>query len=261
MHAALYSAKTGLESHNANLANISNNLANVNTTGFKRGRVEFEDLFYQTLNQAGSQTTEETQSPSGITLGTGVKVAATKKIFSNGSQVQTGNPLDLAIDGQGFIQVTIPGNNEIGYTRAGNLQVNAEGQLVTSTGYVLQPPISIPQGSTAVSISSDGIVSVTEANGGTSEAGRIELANFINPAGLAPRGGNIFTETTASGQPQVGTPGADGLGRISQGSLEASNVNVVEELVDLIESQRAFEVTAKVVSGVDQMLQFVNQQI
>lgn len=262
MSGALWAAKTGLDAHHKHLAVISNNLANVNTTGFKRGRAEFESLVYQNLNQPGSQTSQDTTSPTGLMLGTGVKMVATKKIFTDGSTIQTNNDMDVAINGRGFLKVLMPGTGEFGYTRAGQLQLDPNGQMVTSSGYVLQPPITVPQGAQKISIGSDGVVSAMLAGSSTpSEIGNIELTDFINPAGLQPIGGNLYKETVASGQAQTGTPGSDGLGKITQGALEASNVNVVEDLVTMIEAQRAFEVTSKAVSTDEQMSQYLIQNL
>jgi flagellar basal-body rod protein FlgG len=255
-------ASTGLDAHSKKVAVISNNLANANTPAFKRGVAEFESLMYQTIRQAGSPTSEENQSPSGVTLGTGVKVASTKKIFEQGSQTQTNNPLDLAISGRGFLKVTLPGSGEIAYTRAGNLQVNSEGQMVTSNGDVLEPAITLPAGSSNISISKDGIVSVSTADSSEqTQVGQIEIADFINPAGLDPIGGNLYKATSASGTETAGSPNSNGLGSIEQGAIEGSNVNVVTELVDLIEAQRGFEVTSKAMSTIDQMMQFLNQHL
>lgn len=261
MYGALSVAKTGLDAHQKNLAVISNNLANVNTTGYKQGKAEFESLFYQNIQQPGAKVAEDNENPTGLLIGTGVKMTSASKIFTNGTQQQTGNDLDIAIQGRGFLPVLMPGNNEIGYTRAGHLQKDGQGQLVTANGLLIQPPITIPQGTTKVTISSDGIVSaLVNGNNELTEVGRIELADFINPAGLKPIGGNLYTATDASGEPQQGQPGANGLGTVVQGALESSNVNVVEEMVNLIQAQRAFEVMSKAVSAADQMQQFFNQQ-
>lgn len=254
MDSALWTARTGLEAQHKNLAIISNNIANANTAGFKRNRPEFEDLIYQVITQPGAATTEESNTPNGIVLGTGTRLANNKKIFTQGPSIQTNNSLDVSISGKGFLRVEIPGDSEAGYTRAGSLQVNAQGQLVMSNGYLVQPPITIPEDAQNVSISKDGAVSVTTANS-TSEVGRFELVDFINPSGLLPIGENLYKETNGSGQPINGTPSIDGFGSIQQGVLEASNVNVVEEMVDLVEAQRTFEMSSKAVTALDNILQ------
>lgn len=261
MQPALWVSKTGLEAQETNVATIANNLANVSTTGFKKGRAIFEDLIYQNLRQAGAQSSESTQIPSGLMLGTGVRTVATQKIFSQGSLQNTGNPLDLAIQRQGFFQVLMPDSTEA-YTRDGTFQKDADGQMVTSNGYVLQPPITIPQQATSITIGQDGTVSVVES-GSTSPTvvGTIQLSNFINPAGLQPMGQNLFVETEASGSPQTDNPGSSGLGTLLQGSLEASNVNVVEELVNMIQAQRSYEMNAKSIETVDSMMQYVSQTL
>lgn len=261
MNTTLWVAKTGLDAQQKNLSVISNNLANANTTAFKKGRAQFEDLMYQTIVQPGSQTTEETRSPSGLMLGTGVKIGSTEKIFSEGGQIQTDNSMDLAIQGKGFLQVQIPGSGEIAYTRDGKLQRNDQGQIVTPQGYLLEPAITIPQDATQISISSDGVISVvTNDAASPQQVGQIQLADFINPAGLQPIGNNLYKQTVSSGTPQLNNPGQNGLGLLSQGALETSNVNVVEELVGLIETQRAFEMNSKAISTVDQMLQYLNER-
>lgn len=259
MDLALWTAKSGLEAHHKNLAIISNNLANANTVGFKKNRGEFEDLAYQIYREPGTPTSEETNSPNGIVLGTGVKLADNKKIFTEGSMVQTDNSLDVAINGRGFLRIQIPGQSEVAYTRAGSLQVNEMGQLVMHSGYVVQPPITIPEGTTGISISKDGIVSASNA-GKLEELGKFELADFINPGGLLPIGENLYQETISSGQPTMGTPNLDGFGSLNQGALEASNVNVVEEMVNLIEAQRSFEMASKAVAAIDNMLQNLNRE-
>ncbi len=261
MHPALWISKTGLDAQQTDISVISNNLANVNTVGYKKSRAVFEDLLYQTVRQPGGQSSQDTTIPTGMMLGTGVKTVATQKIFSEGSVLQTNNPLDMAINGAGFFQVLTP-DGTLAYTRSGALQLDAQGQLVTSNGYTVQPAITIPQGSQSVTVGSDGIVSVIAAGSTTAtQVGSIQLAGFINPAGLQPIGENLFRETTASGGAQTGTPGQNGLGTVNQGALEASNVNVVEELVDLIETQRAYEMNSKAISTVDDMLQFVSQSL
>ncbi len=262
MHPALWISKTGLEAQTKDLAAISNNLANAGTVGFKKSRVVFEDLFYQNLRQAGSQSSQDTRMPSGLQLGTGVKVVATQKVHTQGSFQTTENQLDMAIAGSGFFQVLLP-DGTTGYTRAGNFTLDENGQVVTQgSGYVLQPAITIPQAATSLDIAVDGTVSVQEAGqAGSTALGNIQLADFINPGGLQPLGENLFTETGSSGAPVIGTPGLDGLGGVRGGQLETSNVSTVEELVSLIETQRTYEINTKALSAVDQMLQFVNQTL
>ena len=261
MNTALWAAKTGLDAQQTQMANISNNLANVNTTGFKKGRAVFEDLIYQNLKQVGAATSQDTQAPSGLSLGTGVRVVATEKVFTQGSSNQTGNALDVAILGRGFLQVALP-DGTLAYTRDGSMQLNSQGQLVTASGYAIQPSITIPNGAQSLSISSDGVVSAT-LNGESvpTQLGTLQLADFVNPAGLQPRGENLLTESAASGTAQVSTPGLNGLGTLQQGSVEASNVNVVEEMVNMIQAQRAYEMNTKAISGSDQMLQFLSNNL
>lgn len=263
MDSALWAAKTGLDAQQKNIQTISNNLANANTVGFKKDRAEFEALEYQKVIQPGMPTSDTTVNNSGLMFGTGVKIANTQKIFIQGSQLQTDNPLDLFINGQGFIQVRMPDTGETTYTRAGQLQLNQDGQLVTSQGYLVEPEIDIPNNATKISIATDGTVNVVLNNQPASpqQVGRIQLADFINPAGLEPIGGNLFRQTVASGQPQVGNPGEDQMGTLTQGALEGSNVNVVEELVDMIEAQRIYEMNSKAISAVNQMLRYVTDQI
>jgi flagellar basal-body rod protein FlgG len=259
MNAALWAAKTGLDAQQTEMAVISNNLANVNTTGFKEDRAVFEDLLYQNQTQAGADTSQTTESPSGMSIGTGVQVVATEKDYSQGSLTQTGDPLDLAIQGQGFFQVQMP-DGTLAYTRDGTFQSNAQGQLVTSSGYLVQPGITIPQGAQSVTIGSDGTVSVTLAGqSAPTQIGQLQLANFINPAGLTPVGGNLLEQSAASGSPQTGSPGTNGFGTLTQGDLEGSNVNVVEELVNMIQTQRAYEMNSKAISTVDNMLQYATE--
>jgi flagellar basal-body rod protein FlgG len=261
MNQALWVAKTGLDAQQTRMSVVSNNLANVNTTGFKKGRAAFEDLLYQNVRQAGAQTSQQTQAATGLTLGTGVRVVATEKNFTQGNLLQTGNGLDLAINGRGLFQILQP-DGSLAYTRDGAFRASADGQLVTASGYPLQPGISIPAGAQSVTISADGIVSVQLAGqAAPQQVGTLTLADFINPAGLQPRGENLFVETAASGPPQTGTPGINGLGALVQGSLESSNVNVVEELVNMIETQRAYEMNSKAISTTDQMLQYVSNNL
>jgi flagellar basal-body rod protein FlgG len=240
---------------------ISNNLANANTTGFKKGRAVFEDLIYQTVRQPGAQASQDTQLPSGLMLGTGVRVVATEKLFTQGNLVQTDNALDVAIQGRGFFQVLLPDGSSA-YTREGAFQVSRDGQLVTAGGYEVQPGITIPDNAQSVSIGEDGTVSVVVPGGaGSTEVGAIQLADFVNPGGLQAIGRNLLTETASSGAPQVGSPGLTGLGSLIQGALESSNVNTVEELVNMIETQRAYEINSKAISTADQMLQYANNNL
>lgn len=254
MMRSLSIAKTGLEAQQTQLDTITHNLANVGTNGYKRSRAVFEDLLYQNMRQAGASSSEQTQLPTGLQLGTGVRAAAASRNFTQGSLTQTGNNLDLAINGQGFFQVQMP-DGTTGYTRDGSFQVDAQGQMVTSNGFPVSPSISIPAGAQSITIGRDGVVSVTTSgNAAPQQVGQLQLANFVNPAGLDPRGGNIFIETAASGSPQTGNAGANGLGAINQGAVESSNVNVVEELVSMIQAQRAYEINSKAIQTSDQML-------
>lgn len=258
---ALWVAKTGLDAQQTRMAVISNNLANVNTTGFKKGRPLFEDLIYQNMRQVGSQTTQNTQLPTGLQLGTGVRTVVTEKLHTQGNIQQTDNSLDVAINGRGFIQILMP-NGDINYTRDGSFKLDSTGQIVTSGGLTLEPNITIPQDAESISIGRDGTVTVIQPGSTTgTNVGQIQVADFINPAGLEPVGENLFRESAASGAPVVGTPGEDELGYLQQGALETSNVNVVEELVNMIETQRAYEMNSKAISTTDQMLSFVTQQL
>lgn len=261
MNQAMWIAKTGLDAQQTRMSVISNNLANVNTTGFKRGRAVFQDLIYQNVRQVGAQTSQSTRSPSGLSLGTGVRTVATEKLFNQGNITQTNNSLDMAIEGRGFFQILLPDGSQA-YTRDGSFQLDANGQMVTSNGHILQPGITIPANSLSVSISEDGIVSAMTAGSTTpTQVGAIQMSDFINPAGLQAIGGNLFLESVASGTPTTGTPGLSGLGSLVQGSLETSNVNTVEELVNMIESQRAYEMNSKAIATADQMLQYVNNNL
>ncbi len=261
MNQALWIAKTGLEAQQTRLAVVSNNLANANTIGYKRARAVFEDLLYQNVRQAGGQSSQDTTLPSGLTLGTGVRVVATEKLHTQGNIVQTGNALDVAIEGRGFLQVLLP-DGTVGYTRDGSFKLDAQGQLVTANGYVLQPGITIPADAQSVTIGADGTVSVLSPGAtAPTEVGSLQLADFVNPAGLQPIGKNLYLETAASGSPQVGTPGTNGLGTLVQGALESANVNVVEELVNMIETQRAYEMSSKAIQVADQMLAYVNNRL
>lgn len=261
MSSALWIAKTGLEAQQTRMATISNNLANASTTGFKRDRAVFADLMYQNITQVGAQSSQDTQMPSGLNLGTGVRTVATEKLFTQGSLVQTGNSLDVAIQGSGFLQILMPDGSEA-YSRDGSLQLDASGQLVTSLGYPVQPGISIPDGSSSITISSDGIVSVlAQGTAAPTQIGSLQLADFINPTGLQAIGNNLYQESGSSGAPQTGTPGLNGLGTFIQGSVEGSNVNTVEELVNMIEAQRVYEMNSKAISTADQMLQYATNNM
>ncbi len=258
---SMWISKTGLEALQTRMNVISNNLANVNTTGFKRGRAVFADLLYQNVRQPGGQTSQDTQLPSGLQLGTGVRTVATEKTFTQGSIVQTANSLDVAIQGRGFFQILLP-DGSVGYSRDGAFQRDSQGQLVTSSGYQLQPAITIPANTQSITIGNDGTVTAQIAGSATpTSVGNIQLSDFINPTGLQAIGENLFKETAASGTPQTGTPGLTGLGSLVQAALETSNVNVVEELVGMIETQRAYEMNSKAISTSDQMMQFVTNQL
>jgi len=261
MNTALWVAKTGLDAQQTRMSVISNNLSNVNTTAYKQSRAVFEDLLYQNVRQAGGQSSQDTTLPSGLMIGTGVRTVATEKMFSQGNLVQTDNSLDMAIQGKGFFQILRP-DGSLGYTRDGTFQVDAQGQMVTSNGYLLQPAITVPSDALSVTIGTDGTITVTQPGQPTpTQIGQVQMADFINPAGLQPVGENMYLETAASGSPQVSNPGINGMGTIIQGSLETSNVNVVEEMVGMIEAQRAYEMNSKVVSSVDQMLQYATQNL
>lgn len=261
MTQALWIAKTGLDAQNTRMAVIANNLANTNTTGFKRDRADFQDLLYQTIRQPGGATSEQTNLPTGLNIGTGVRIAATAKNFSQGNLSQTGNALDVAIDGRGFFEIALPDGSPA-YTRDGSFKVSSQGELVTNEGYPVQPGIQIPEGAQTLTIGADGTVSVQLAGQAESvQVGALTLADFVNPAGLQAKGGNLFVETSASGPAQSGAPGQNGVGMVRQGSLEGSNVNIVEELVSMIETQRAYETNAKAISAVDGMLTFLNSRL
>jgi flagellar basal-body rod protein FlgG len=252
---SLWVAKTGLEAQQTRMTVVSQNLANVNTTGYKRQRAMFEDLLYQNVVQAGGLTSQQTEAPTGLNLGTGVRVVATDRQFSQGNIVTTGNPFDIAIQGRGFFEIEMPDGSSA-YTRDGTFQMDADGQLVTSNGYILQPSVTIPQGAEAVTIGVDGVVSAVIAGQADSiQVGTLQLTDFVNPAGLQARGQNLYIETVSSGPPEPGTPGLNGLGTLGQGSLETSNVNVVEELVSMIETQRAYEMNSRAIETADRMLQ------
>ena len=256
---SLWISKTGLDAQQMNLDAIANNLANVSTTGFKRSRVAFEDLIYQTLRQPGAQSSQTTQIPAGLQIGTGVRPVATERIHTQGNLNQTSNVYDIAISGGGFFQVLLP-DGSTAYTRAGAFQVDSTGQLVTGNGFPVQPAITIPANALQVTIGRDGVVSVTQAGqAAPTQVGTIQLANFANPPGLQSYGDNLYLETATSGTPTVGTPGANGLGLLQQGYVETSNVNVVEELVLMIQTQRAYEINSRAIQTSDQMLSRLTQ--
>jgi flagellar basal-body rod protein FlgG len=258
---SLWVAKTGLEAQQSRLTVVSQNLANVSTTGFKRGRAIFEDLLYQNVVQVGGSTSQQSESPTGLNLGTGVRMVATDKQFTQGNIINTNNSLDLAVQGRGFFEILLPDGSRA-YTRDGTFQLDRDGQVVTSSGYALQPSVTIPTGSQAVTIGVDGVVSVVLAGQADPiQVGTLQLTDFVNPAGLQPRGENLYLETIASGPPQSGSPGLNGLGTIIQGALETSNVNVVEELVNMIETQRAYEMNSKAIATSDEMLQFITNSL
>jgi len=255
---ALYTASTGMTGQQTRIDVIANNLANMNTSGFKTVQANFQDLVYQTLSAPGTTAPGGTTVPTGVEVGLGTKVGSTDRLFTQGSIVQTQNPLNLAISGNGFFQVTLP-DGTIGYTRDGSFQVNGQGQLMTANGYLVQPAITVPQNATGITIGADGTVSATIAGQqNAQQIGQLQLAGFANPNGLAPRGQNLFTATQASGTPLVATAGLQGLGTLQQGYLEQSNVSLVDEMVALIDAERAYEAMSKVVSSGDQMLQMAN---
>jgi flagellar basal-body rod protein FlgG len=256
---SLWIARTGLDAQQLQIDNIANNLSNVSTNGYKRSRAIFEDLLYQTLRQPGAQSSQQTQIPTGLQVGTGVKPVATERIHTQGNLQRTENSLDFAINGQGFFQVLLP-DGTTGYTRDGAFHKDNQGNLVTSSGYPMQPNIVIPADAITVTVGKDGIVSATQPGNATpTQIGQIQLASFINPAGLQSMGENVFAETAASGSPTPNTPGQNGVGLLNQGYVETSNVNVAEELVQMIQTQRAYELNSKVVSTSDQMLGRLSQ--
>jgi flagellar basal-body rod protein FlgG len=256
---SLWISKTGLDAQQMQLDSISHNLANVGTNGYKRATVQFEDLLYQNLRQSGAAQTQQNTLPTGLQLGTGVRPVGTSRLFSQGNLNKTENPLDLAINGNGFLQVAMP-DGTTAYTRDGGLKIDAQGQLVTANGYSLSPPITLPANATAVTIGADGIVTaLTPGAAAPTQVGQVQTATFVNPSGLDPQGQNLFRETNASGTPTVGTPGLNGHGTISQGYVETSNVNVVEELVSMIQTQRAYEINSKAIQTSDQMLGRLSQ--
>ena len=259
MMRSLWISKTGMEAQQTQLDTIAHNLANVGTNGFKRGHVVFEDLIYQNLRQAGANSSEQTQLPTGLQVGLGVRPVSLSRNFSQGNLQQTGNTLDIAVKGSGFFQIQMP-DGSVAYTRDGAFQVDAQGRLVTNNGFVVQPGITIPANAQSVTIAADGTVgALLPAQSAPTTVGQLQLVSFTNPAGLEPRGQNLFTETAASGTPNAAAPGSDGLGTLAQGYVETSNVNVVEELVAMIQTQRAYEINSKAIQTSDQMLQRLGQ--
>jgi flagellar basal-body rod protein FlgG len=259
MMRALWIAKSGMEAQQTQLDVVSHNLANVGTNGYKRAHAVFEDLMYQTLRQSGAASSEQTQLPTGLQVGLGVKTVATSRQFSQGTLQQSGNPLDVAIKGNGFFQIQMPDGTSA-YSRDGSFQVSSTGQLVTNNGYTVQPGITIPANAQTVTVGEDGTVSVALPNQPAPQVvGQLQLASFVNPAGLEAKGQNLYTETAASGTPNAGAAGSNGLGTLSQGFVETSNVNVVEELVSMIQTQRAYELNSKAITTADQMLQKLAQ--
>ncbi|QZI73552.1 flagellar basal-body rod protein FlgG [Pseudomonas protegens] len=258
---ALYVAKTGLSAQDTNLAVISNNLANVSTTGFKRDRAEFQDLLYQVKRQPGAQSTQDSMLPSGLQVGTGVRIVGTQKNFATGSLQTTEQPLDMAINGRGFFQILQP-DGTTSYTRDGTFHLNSNGQIVTASGFSLEPAVVVPNNAQTFTVGRDGTVSITvSGNPAAQVIGNIQIADFVNPAGLQVLGNNLFLETAASGAPQVGTPGLNGLGTTLQNTLEASNVSTVEEMVNMITTQRAYEMNSKVIKTADDMLGNLTQKL
>jgi flagellar basal-body rod protein FlgG len=256
---SLWISKTGLDAQQTQMDVISNNLANVSTAGFKRSRAVFEDLLYQTMRQPGAQSSQQTQLPSGLQIGTGVRPVATERIFTQGNLQQTSNDKDIAIQGAGFFQVLLP-DGTTAYTRDGSFQIDSQGQLVTASGFVIQPAMTIPANAQSITVGRDGTVSVTQPGvAQPTQIGALQLATFVNPAGLESKGENLYVETGASGNPNTNTPGTNGAGLLSQGYVETSNVNVVEELVNMIQTQRAYEINSKAITTSDQMLQRLSQ--
>ena len=259
MNRSLWISKTGLESQQVQMDVVANNLANVSTNGFKRGRAVFEDLLYQTVRQPGAQSSQQTQLPSGLQLGTGARPVATERLFTQGNLQQTGNDLDVAIQGHGFFQVLMP-DGTTAYTRDGSFHSDANGQLVTSSGFPVQPTITVPANALSVTIGKDGTVSAKVPGSTTPvQIGTMQLATFINPAGLQAMGENLYLQTASSGTPNTNAPGTNGTGLLNQGYVETSNVNVVEELVNMIQTQRAYEINSKAIQTSDQMLQKLAQ--
>jgi flagellar basal-body rod protein FlgG len=261
MTSSLQIARSGLDALDQRMRTISNNLANVNTTGFKRDRAAFVSLMYQDGRQAGAPSSADSQYATGLGTGTGVRVAGTERIHTQGALTQTDNALDVAIEGDGFFAVVTPDGRQA-FTRDGSFKLSANGEMVTSAGLRLAQPIIIPDGAQSITIAPDGTVSATlQGEPAPIEAGQIQITRFLNPAGLEARGDNLYAETAASGAPQVGVAGVEGAGSIRQGALEGSNVSTVQELVDMIETQRAYEVNAKVIKAADEMAQYVTQNV
>ena len=256
---SLWIAKTGLEAQQTQMDVIANNLANVSTTGFKKSRAVFEDLLYQNVRQPGAQSSQQTQLPSGLQIGTGVRVVATERIHTQGNPQSSGNSKDVAVNGAGYFSVLLP-DGSTAYTRDGSFQSDSNGQLVTSEGFVIQPAITVPTNATSLTVARDGTVSVTLPNVvAAAQIGSLQLSTFVNPAGLESKGENLYAETGASGAPQANTPGTNGSGVLMQGYIETSNVNVAEELVNMIQTQRAYEINSKAITTSDQMLQKLSQ--
>jgi flagellar basal-body rod protein FlgG len=255
---AFSTAATGMTGQQMMVDVIAHNLANVNTTGFKRSQINFQDLFYVTLSEPGTEVASGINSPSGIEIGSGVRPASTVKVFTSGELENTAKPLDVAITGDGFLQVTMP-NGDLRYTRDGSLQLNASGALVTTSGYAIEPAISVPTDAVSVSIEKDGGVNVTDSSGSQSVVGTVQLVRFPNPSGLSSEGNNLLSETQASGPPTTGTPGENGFGTLQAGFLEKSNVQMVTELVNLITAQRAYEINSRAIRAGDDMLQTASQ--
>ncbi len=261
-NSALHVARTGLEAQDARMRVIANNLANIGTTGFKRDRVDFATLAYQEQRVAGQQSTNQTAFATGLNLGTGVQVQGTSRMEGQGTLNQTGNSLDIALDGPGYFQVELPPGGQIAFTRAGNFTLSPQGNLVTSQGYAVTPPVQVPQGVESIAIAPDGTISASQpGQAAPVQLGQLQIANFVNPAGLRAIGDNFLVETAASGPVELGVAGQFGRGQVRQGMLEGSNVNVVEELVEMIEAQRAYEINSKMVSAVDEMLRNANQTL
>lgn len=261
MNQALWISKTGLDAQQTKMSNIANNLANSGTTGFKRSRAIFEDLLYQNVRQVGAQSSQDTELPSGLQIGTGVRTVATEKLFTQGNLVATDNALDMAIQGRGFFEILMPDGTQA-YTRDGSFQINDQGIMVTSGGYQLQPAITVPENALSINIGGDGTVSVRlPGTTASTQIGTIQLVDFVNPAGLQAMGENRYVESSSSGAPAPGNPGLNGLGTIVQGFVESSNVNVVEELVNMIETQRAYEMNSRAIATADQMLQYVSNNL
>jgi flagellar basal-body rod protein FlgG len=260
MNIALWSAKTGLDAQNTQMGIIANNLANANTTGFKSDRAAFQDLMYQNVRQVGAQSTQNTQYSTGLTLGTGVRIVSTQKNYAQGSVTQTSGPLDLSVSGRGFFQITMP-DGTLAYTRDGTLTLDNQGNVVTASGYPLSPALTVPVGTQSITVGTDGVVTALSAANKTTQIGQVQLADFVNEEGLSPTGNNLLIESAASGAPQTGTPGTNGLGTVQQGSLETSNVNTVTELVNMIECQRAYEMNSKAITTADQMLQYLTTNL